>query len=439
MTIRDWYNHGGIRRGLAAFGMFAIFGLSGFDLRAQSTAQGLWSGHPAVAGPAPNGQVRPHAWIRDAFIGPAAEKPASRSGPGGFWPIDMQTAYGINSISGLLSLGNGLSGGGQGITVAVVDAYSATNARADLNFFSTQFGLPTMPAASGAVCTPKFTKVGQTGGTPPTAKNSGWEVETSLDIQWVHAVAPCANILLVEANSAGSLDLLAAVNYAGTHAQVVSMSWGGGEFGGESSYDNNFQTSNVVFFASSGDTGGIVEWPSVSSSVVAVGGTNLPVNSSNGGLGTGAETAWNGSGGGCSNQNETEPTVESAIKYPSTCKHRGVPDVAASGGPNSAVSVYISDLGGWLEVYGTSLASPMWAATVGIADGLRKKGKKAYLSNLTLADLYAAYSYSYAGNYNDIKSGTAGSNTAGTGWDFVTGLGSPKANDLVTYLSKTAP
>jgi subtilase family serine protease len=278
--------------------------------------------------------------------------------------------------------------------------------------------------------------VNENGGAALPPYNSGWEVEIGLDIQWVHAIAPCANILLVEASTSGS-DLLAAVQYASAHAQVVSMSWGGAEFRGESSDDVFFHTPNVVFLASSGDTGGVVEWPSVSNSVLAVGGTNLPAAAA-GGLGTGAETGWNGSGGGCSAQAETKPTVESVVKFPVACTTRGVPDVAASGGPSSAVSVYISKQGGWFEVYGTSLASPMWAAMIGIADGLRHKANKAYLSNATLADQYSAYSYSYSGNFTDITSGTAGRNTAVAGWDFVTGLGSPKANDLIPYLA-TAP
>jgi len=428
------------RGGLTVCGMVAAIGVSALQLEAQRPpdprGEEMWIGH-AVVPTAGEGQVRPHVWIRDAYTGPAVAKSTVRSGPAGFWPIDMQTAYGIATISGLPALGGGLTGGGAGITVALVDAYDSPNALADLNAFSTQFGLPKIPAQTGAVCAPAFTKVNEFGSTALPPYNSGWEVEINLDVQWVHAIAPCANILLVEASSASSIDLLAAVEYAAAHAQVVSMSWGGGEFRGESSLDTYFRTPNVVYLASSGDAGGVVEWPSVSNSVVAVGGTNLPASPS-GGLGTGAETAWSGSGGGCSAMGETEPTVETVIKYPAKCSARGVPDVAASAGPSSAVAIYISKQGGWFEVYGTSLSSPMWAAIIGIADGFRHKANKLFLSNTALADLYSAYSYSYAGNYTDITVGTAGKNAAGPGWDFVTGLGSPKSNDLVPYLA-TAP
>jgi subtilase family serine protease len=422
--------------------VIAAIGFGSLELKAQRPTEpkleDQWTGHAVFPTPALAGQVRPHVWIRDAVTGPAEAMAAMRSGPGGFWPIDMQNAYGVGKISGLPSVATGLTGGGAGITVAIVDAYDAPNALADLNAFSTQFGLPKFPAAANSACSPTFTKVGETGSStmlPPY--NSGWEVEINLDTQWVHSIAPCANILLVEASSAGTGDLMPAITYASNHAQVVSMSWGSGEFRNESIYDTYFHTSDVVFLASAGDTGGVVEWPSVSNAVLAVGGTNLPA-SATGGLGNGAETGWSGSGGGCSAEAETEPTVETVIKYPVKCTTRGVPDVAASAGPSSAVAVYISKQGGWFQVYGTSLASPMWAAMVGIADGVRHTDRKAYLTNATLSDLYSAYSYSYASNFTDITSGTAGKNTAETGWDFVTGLGSPKAYALVPYLA-TAP
>jgi subtilase family serine protease len=434
----------GVRRGLVVAGVLILAGAGAADLRAQAVpfvwpgnGRGAWGGHRTVEW-ANAGEVRPHSWIRGIYISPAATRPAARSGgPNGFWPVDMQTAYGVNAVSGVPYLPNGLAAGGAGVTVAIVDAYDSPNALADLNTFSSQFGLPGFPAAAGSVCAPTFSKVSQTGTTRVPRRNSGWEVEINLDVQWVHAMAPCANILLVEATSSSTSNLLAALTYARNHAQVVSMSWGGGEFSGESSYDSYFQTANVAFLASSGDTGGIVEWPSVSGRVVGVGGTNLPVNSSTGGLGTGAETAWNGSGGGCSSQ-EPKPSSQSVITFPSACSRRGAPDVAASGGPNSAVAVYVSKQGGWFQVYGTSLACPMWAGMVSIADSLRIAAHKTTLTNSNLADVYNAYSSSYAVNYTDITQGTAGKFSAVTGWDFVTGLGSPKTNNLVPYFVSVA-
>ena len=145
------------------------------------------------------GQARPHAWVKENLRDNAGPKSVPSRSPAGFWPADMLTAYGISP------------NGGHGATVAIVDAYDSPNALADLNTFSTQFGLPGFPAASGSPCAPTFTKVSQTGGSTLPPRNSGWEVEINLDTQWVHAIAPCANIVLVEANSANTSDLLAAV------------------------------------------------------------------------------------------------------------------------------------------------------------------------------------------------------------------------------------
>ena len=110
--------------------------------------------------------------------------------------------------------------------------------------FSNQFGLPTT----------NFEKHKMT---PNIAVDAGWALEISLDVQWAHAIAPNAKILLVEAQSNSLADLLAAVSYAANRADVVavSMSWGGSEFLGQSSL-NSYFTSNhgVVFFASTGDS-----------------------------------------------------------------------------------------------------------------------------------------------------------------------------------------
>ena len=133
--------------------------------------------------------------------------------------------------------------------------------------------------------------VNQTGGSKLPSTDSGWAGEISLDVEWAHAIAPGANILLVEASSADTTDLMAAVDYA-RHAagvSVVSMSWGGSEFfswgGGESqsqtTYDPYFTTpaghQGVTFIASAGDSGSQsgVQWPASSTNVLSVGGTSL--------------------------------------------------------------------------------------------------------------------------------------------------------------------
>lgn len=366
----------------------------------------------AQRGPGPavpsqgRGELRPHAWVR-GFIGANASPNA-----GSLAPSQVNSAYGIN-----------IAGEGQGATVAIVDAYDAPNAAADLATFMSTFGISCSTGGG------TFTKVNQNGAASPLpGYNSGWELEENLDVQWERAIAPCANIVLVEANSNNDSDLLTAVSTAASLGSVVAMSWGGSEFGGQTSFDGYFLKSGVTFLASSGDTGGIVEWPSASINVIGVGGTDLAFNP-DGSLAS--ETAWNGSGGGCSTQ---EPPIAPQTGFvPGTCTTRAAPDVSMDGG--TSVQVYISKQGGWYGVYGTSLAVQLWGGVIALANGAR-----ATPLNGTLADLYtdaagAPSSSLYTGNYRDITSGSAGSFTAGAGWDFITGLGSPLVSTLVpSYL-----
>jgi subtilase family serine protease len=115
---------------------------------------------------------------------------------------------------------------------------------------------------------------------------------------------------------------------------------------------------------------------------------------------------------------------------PSNCQRRATPDVSMDGGGLSPVYVLISGQGGWYAVYGTSLSVQLWAGVIALANGLHV----APLSG-TLGYLYAdAAGPAYSTNYRDITSGQAGSFSAGPGWDFVTGLGSPLANSLVNTL-----
>jgi subtilase family serine protease len=125
--------------------------------------------------------------------------------------------------------------------------------------------------------------------------DAGWALEISLDVQWAHAIAPGASILLVEATSNRFGDLLAAEDYARTHAEYVSNSWGASEFSGETAYDSYFVQPGVSFFVSAGDNGLPAEYPSSSPNVISVGGTTLKFTSS----GTlASETGWSGGGAG---------------------------------------------------------------------------------------------------------------------------------------------
>ena len=254
--------------------------------------------------------------------------------------------------------------------IAIVDAYDDPNAAADLTYFSNQFGLPA----------PNFSVVYASGTKP--AGNSGWELEESLDIEWAHAMAPGAKIYLVEAATNNNSDLFLAVQKASSLVSAagggeVSMSWGGSEGSGETSYDSYFTTSGIVYFASSGDSAGTI-YPSTSPNVVAAGGTTLRRNPATGAFIS--EVAWVDGGGGASSV-ELRPSYQSAISS-IVGGARGVPDLSAIADPNTGVWVYDSGNGGWWIVGGTSVSSPMLAGIV------NRAGSFATSSHAELTTIY---------------------------------------------------
>lgn len=341
-------------------------------------------------------------------------------------PSQVRTAYGFDQIT----LANGAPGDGSGTTIAIVDAYHDPNIQADLNAFDARYGLPATTV----------TVVGQDGQAPPTATDAGWAAETALDVEWAHAMAPGARILLVEANSSGLDDLMAAVDTAAQGANVVSMSWGTGEFAAETSYDSHFNVPNVTFVAASGDSGS-VSWPAASPNVVAVGGTSLAVTPSGAWSG---ETAWADSGGGVSAY-EPVPSYQVGTNPNVTLTGRGTPDVVYNADPSHGFPVYDSfQTGGrpWMLVGGTSAGAPQWAALIAIAD----QGRAASPSPnapLGSADTQSLVLYGTASTvdpsgasslyFHDVK-GVGGDpgQAAGARYNLTTGLGSPIANNLVS-------
>ncbi len=366
--------------------------------------------------------------------------------PGAYTPSQISSAYGFNQIS----FNNGtVKGDGTGQTIAIVDAYNAPNIKSDLTTFDSKFAL----AAS-----PSFTVVNQTGGSklPSADPTGGWELEEALDVEWAHAMAPGAKIILVEANSSSTSDLFAAVKYASANASVVSMSWGLNEFSGETGYDSYFTTPNVTFVAAAGDSGAPPIYPATSPNVLAVGGTTLPADSKGNAL-LSSETAWNSGGGGIS-QYEVQPsglpttysngaTTGIADNSTSSGYMRMSPDVAYDADPNTGFAIYDSSTyypyypysfgrqSGWFEIGGTSAGAPQWAALVAIADQGRQSASEPLLSGAgqTVQAIYNMNS----GDFHDITSGTSNGSpnyTAGTGYDLVTGRGSPAANLVVQAL-----
>jgi len=329
----------------------------------------------------------------------------------GFKPAQIRKGYGLASITNK----------GAGQTIAIVDAYDNPDAESDLGKFTAQFSLPACTTANGCF------KVIYASGTKPRA-NRSWAGESSLDIEWSYAMAVKAKIILVEAASASSPALLQAVDVAVANgATIVSMSWSGSEYGTETSDDSHFNVSGVTFCASSGDSGHGVGYPAASPYVVGVGGTTLHLAS--GGVWS-SETAWSGSGGGQSSV-EGEPSYQASAQ---NSGKRGIPDVAWVADPNTGVAVYSQyGFGGWVVVGGTSVGSPSWAGLFAVINSSRHTAGK---SNLTQPQ-FALYPAAEA-DYHDITSGTNGSCgtlcKAVTGYDYVTGVGSPQANLLVPAL-----
>jgi subtilase family serine protease len=351
---------------------------------------------------------------------------APMSGPGqppGFSPQQISQAYGFNQIY----FNNGtIKGDGAGQTIAIVDAYNQPNIASDLHTFDVTYGLADPPS---------FRAVNQNGGANLPAADQGWGLEISLDVEWAHAMAPGANILLVESNTNSYSDLFTAVNYARNQpgVSVVSMSWGGGEWASESFFDPDLTTpaghAGVTFVASSGDTGssGAPEFPSVSPNVLAVGGTQLTTDAAGHYL---SEVGWNGSGGGVSTA-EGQPSYQRGTV--NTRGVRAVPDVSYDGSSNSPFAVYdTSSYNGWLQVYGTSAGAPQWAALLAIANQGRSLAGKGTLDgpSQTLPALYQLPQ----SDFHDIISGSNGTYSAAPGYDLVTGRGSPIANLIVAGL-----
>jgi subtilase family serine protease len=349
------------------------------------------------------------------------DTPANK--PSGYTPAQMRAAYQYNRIPNQ----------GQGMIIGIVDACDDPNLESDLGVFSTQFLLPACTTANGC-----FTKIEQSN--LCSGHSGNWALEQSLDVEWAHAMAPAAKIVIVQSSQPDDTLFMAVLQAVSAGASVVSMSWGGGEFSGEQSYDTTyFSQPGVTYFSSTGDGGCGVSYPSSSPNVVAVGGTVLallfsipPPNTITSNYGN--ESAWSGSGGGVSAY-EAEPSWQNGVQ---STGFRSVPDVALDAAPQTGVPVYDSYDGyDWVRVGGTSLSSPVWAAFMAIENSLRVS-KGGSLITMPLPDIYQSIypSGNYALDFHDVTTGSSGGICiAGVGYDYVTGVGTPiayhLANDLV--------
>ena len=338
--------------------------------------------------------------------------------PSGLTPAQITKAYGFTNVP--------YQGAGQ--IIGIVDAYDNPTAESDLGTFNTAFSLPACTTANGC-----FKKVYAAGSQP--AQNSTWALEIALDIQWAHAIAPQAKIVLVEAADASISALFTAINVAVAQgATTISLSWGANEFPSQTTFDTTLRgyivNSGVTFLAASGDSGHLASYPASSTYVIAVGGTSLSFDASGNYLN---ETAWSGSGGGLS---VYEPETGPQLTYPlldDATRKRAIPDVSLHANPSLGYSVYDTANGGWLVVGGTSASCPEWAALIALAKSATHKKLTSIYKGLYMLGIANNKYY-----FNDITSGTNGSCgyycAARAGFDYITGIGSPQAEYVVNGL-----
>ena len=383
-------------------------------------------------------------------VGPEATAPI----PGLLAPAQVRAAYGISNLPNQ----------GAGTTIGIVDVFNDPAIAGDIVKFSAQYGLPQLDGLNGHGT---FTSLSQPGtpNSPSDGSNSDTSLETALDVEWAHSIAPLANIVLYQVASFSYLDLLNGVQFLVGRPGVtaVSVSYGGREFAGETAYESYFTTpfgsnpSPVAISFSTGDNG-YPSFPATSPSVLAVGGTGLYVASTRGGYGF--ETAWGnvlaneGAGGGGVSSQYASPTFQSSNGV--SFARRAIPDISAIADPLTAVSVinsWDSPSSPWVGVGGTSLATPVVSAIVDLSQEIRIDSGLLPLSSPQInARLYAAYANPapYATYFHDV---TVGKNTdlitdsfgqtvldyagfnATTGYDLATGIGSPMGDALVACLA----
>ena len=352
--------------------------------------------------------------------------------PLGLTPAQIANAYGFDDIY----FQGGVAGDGTGQTIAIVDPYSDPNISADFAQFDQAFGLPA--PAQFTIATPQGTPQPAP---PPNAQGYSWGGKTALDVEWAHALAPGASILLVEVpgGTTNQIDqnLISGVRYASsqTDVSVISMSWVVSQTVAASVFTTPTEHQGITYVAGAGDNGSPASYPADLPNVLSVGGTYFSQAVDAAGDYT-TESAWSLGGGGIATL-EPQPSyqVDAAIGYTGG---RAVPDVAFDAG--TTVSVYDSyDYAApWVSLGGTSIGAPAWSALIAIADQGRNILGQGTLdgASQTLPLLYSAYGKSgYADAFNDITTGGNNLDQAGPGYDLVTGLGTPKAPGIAALLS----
>ncbi len=407
----------------------------------------------ATPAPTTSGPFKPGAQAAQIL-----EQCSVTAAPGGcLSPEQVQTFYNLNPL-----YNKGYTG--KGMTIVIIDSYGSPTIQHDLQVFDQAFGLPDPPS---------FQVLAPLG---PSGVDAGWASETTLDVEWSHAIAPGANIVLLTSPVAETegvqgfpefekLSTYALDNHLG---QVISQSYGASEptLVGDAcheglgngqdllkEYDQKVYQravqAHVTVLASSGDAGSTNEncstqgnysyrnvgWPASDPLVTAVGGTKLALGNSAGAYGS--EQVWNeegGASGGGTSQFYTEPTWQKSLPNQTALQgKRAIPDVAWGAAVNFALySSFDSANAGWSAIGGTSAAAPQWAGLVAIADQMA--GKPLGFLNPALYQL-AGKGFHDITKGNNSLAGVPGYQ-AGQGWDMTTGWGTPDAAVLLPLLIK---
>jgi hypothetical protein len=382
-----------------------------------------------------------------------------------YTPAQIRAAYGMFALpsagSSATSAQSAQMGAGQ--TIYIIDAQDDPNIAVEVASFDAHFGLPgctltpiatsaSLPLAAAPMtgCTLSVVYSDENGAmtTSAPAYDSNWAMEIALDVQWAHATAPFARIILIEASD-DSTSLLAAVQLANQMGPgVVSQSFGAPEGSWATSEESSYSAANMTYLAAAGDAGAAVDYPAASAHVLAVAGTSLTYS----GAGPRTETVWSGTGGGVSAYIATPQYQTLGVPGLGAPSHRAVADVTFNADPYTGqfVAVIAQDatthlwqpLSYW-SVGGTSLATPQWAGLIAIANALRAQSTLAPIGAVqpALYDL-GVQPASYGSAFLDVTVGNDGSCAtcdAGVGYDLPSGLGSPNVAALLAILSGKTP
>jgi len=390
--------------------------------------------------------------------GSSAAPQASATAVLTYTPAQIRAAYGMPALTaaGVTPTADQAAQQGAGQTIYIVDANHDPNVAAELSAFNQKFGLPTctsqsvatsatLPlaaASTSAGCTFSVVYATAAGGmsTSVPAYDAGWATEIALDVQWAHATAPRARIVLIEVPDTTTTSLMGGVKLANAMGPgVVSMSFGAPEGSWMTSLNSTFNGTGMSYVAATGDSGAGVLWPSVAPTVLAVGGTTLSWN----GSGTRSETVWASTGGGMSAYVARPSYQVNTVPGMGSPAQRMVADVSFNADPTTGQYTAIQPQGGslsWVSAGGTSLATPQWAGLIAIANAQRARAGTAALGapHGALYTTIASVPGNYAAALADVHSGSDGSCvscSAHTGYDAPSGLGTPNTTSLSNLLA----